>query len=83
MLEFFGEQAFRLRANAPRGKRGLRCKRGNRSANLGRLRNLEKLGSALPTFILKLTTLLKLPKFPNKAPTALPPPKIYGGWEIL
>ena len=62
------KQAFRLRANAPRDKRGLRGKRGaiNRE-----FREFREIRDALPTFIPKLSTFPKLTKFPNKAPTTL------------
>ena len=56
----------------PKGQKGSKGQKGRvNKEKLGRLENLEKLGKALPTFIPKFTTLLKLTKFPNKTPTAL------------
>jgi len=43
----------------------MRNERRSRIENLG---NLENLGIALPTFILKLPTFLKFIKLPNKLP---------------
>ena len=42
--------------------------RNERRSRIGNLGNLENLGIALPTFILKLPTFLKFIKLPNKLP---------------
>ena len=47
-----------------------RAKRAQSIENIGRLENLGKLGRALPTFILKLLTLLKFFKFTNNPPSS-------------